>query len=582
MVVDAPIVVGGGFLFFDPQKGEYGGILQLEVAETVAVKAVGLLSTRLPDGSKGFSLVIILSAEGFAPIQLGFGFTLTGIGGLLGINRSVLVEALRAGLKTGTLGALLFPADPVRNAPQIVSALRAVFPPVKERYVFGPMAIIAWGTPTLLTLQLGLLLELPDPVRLLILGRLQALLPDAGHALVQVRLDALGVIDFNRSELALDATLYDSRILQFALTGDMALRANWGSQPNFVLALGGFHPRFAAPAGFPALNRLALSLSDGDDLQLRCQAYLALTSNTVQFGARLDLHAAGGGFSFDGMLGFDALFQLSPFAFVVDIAAALALRYHGHLLLGISFDGTLAGPTPWQVTGKATIKILFFKVSVHFDHQFGAEQPPPLPPAVDVVAQVVAALGDRRNWSGALARGEPPVVTIRDTAATTASLLVHPLAQLTVRERVAPLNRAISKLGNAPLTGGATTVTLAAKGIGATPLPITATAVREPFALAQYQEMSDDEKLARPSFEALDAGLQFGVEALAYEYDALLDSAIAYETLLIDPTRPPEPAAAAYVMPQSVLDAVVSLGAAGQAAFRRRGANRYRDTALAA
>ena len=33
--------------------------------------------------------------------------------------------------------------------------------------------------------------------------------------------------------------------------GDMALRANWGGKPNFVLAIGGFNPRFPAPAGFP-------------------------------------------------------------------------------------------------------------------------------------------------------------------------------------------------------------------------------------------------------------------------------------------------------------------------------------------
>src|SRR5262249_37516838 len=217
-----------------------------------------------------------------------------------------------------------------------------------NRYMVGPMVQLAWGTPTLLTLELAIVLELPEPVRLLILGRLQVLLPDADHALIQVRMDAIGLIDFNRGDVALDATLYDSRIVQFALTGDMALRANWGAQPTFVLALGGFHPRFPAPAGVPHLERLALSLSDGDALQLRCEAYLALTSNTVQFGARLDLHAAGGGFSFDGSLGFDVLVQLAPPAFVVDIGVALALRYHGHLLLGIFFNGSLAGPTPWQ------------------------------------------------------------------------------------------------------------------------------------------------------------------------------------------------------------------------------------------
>jgi hypothetical protein len=109
LFIDAPLVVGGGYMFFDPQKEEYGGILQLEIAEMIAVKGIGLLTTRMPDGSKGFSLVILISAEGFAPIQLGFGFTLTGVGGLLGVNRTVRVDVLRGGIKNGTLGRSCFP-----------------------------------------------------------------------------------------------------------------------------------------------------------------------------------------------------------------------------------------------------------------------------------------------------------------------------------------------------------------------------------------------------------------------------------------------------------------------------------------
>src|SRR4029453_11474981 len=134
------------------------------------------------------------------------------------------------------------------------------------RYVCAPMSTICWGTPTILSLELALIMELPEPVRLIILGRLKAILPDERAALVQVRMDAVGVIDFNKGEVSLDATLYDSRILEFALTGDMALRASWGDKPNFVLAIGGFNPRFPAPAGFPKLERLALSLSKGDAL----------------------------------------------------------------------------------------------------------------------------------------------------------------------------------------------------------------------------------------------------------------------------------------------------------------------------
>ena len=199
----------------------------------------------------------------------------------------------------------------------------------------APWPSSRWGTPTILTLEIGLILELPEPVRLIILGRLQAVLPDEEHALVQVRMDAIGVIDFNKGEVSLDATLYDSRILAFVLTGDMALRANWGAQPNFVLAIGGFNPRFPAPAGFPQLARLALSLGDSDNPRLRFESYLALTSNTVQFGARLDFSYSAAGFTLAGFLGFDALFQFAPFEFIADVGAMVALKRGSSVLMGV-------------------------------------------------------------------------------------------------------------------------------------------------------------------------------------------------------------------------------------------------------
>ena len=585
VAIDAPVVVGGGFLFFDTEKGEYGGILQLEVAETIAVKGIGLLTTRMPDGSKGFSLVILISAEGFAPIQLGFGFTLTGVGGLLGVNRTVKVDVLRGGIKNGTLGSILFPPDPIRNAPQIVSDLRAVFPPVKERYLLGPMAIIGWGTPTLLTLELALILEIPEPIRLLILGRLTAILPEERTALVRVRMDALGVIEFTKGEVSLDAVLYDSRILEFTLTGEMALRASWGDEPSFVLAIGGFNPRFLAPAGFPRLERLALSLSDGDDLRLRCECYLALTSNTVQFGARLDLHAAGGGFTLDGYLGIDALFHFEPFEFVVDIGAGVALRYHGHLLMGISLEGTLSGPTPWQIRGKATFKVLFFKVSVSVNHRFGVDEPGPLPAPVDVLTLLVGAVRDARNWSSELRRGEHPLVTFGEGSGG-ASLRAHPRAELVVRQRVVPLNVTIARFGNAPVSGENrfTLAAVRADG-GGGELPLAATMLQDAFALGQYLEMDDDEKLSRPSFEGQDAGLRLGSEEVSYQYDSLVDGEIEYETQLVVPGQAPQedaPSAPRYVMAATVLEAVAVTGAAGQAAIRRSGNARYRTLQLVA
>ena len=88
LAIDAAVIRGGGFLFIDPDRGEYAGALELTFSEIVSLKAIGLITTKMPDGSKGFSLLIIITAEFGSGIQLGFGFTLLAVGGLLGLNRS--------------------------------------------------------------------------------------------------------------------------------------------------------------------------------------------------------------------------------------------------------------------------------------------------------------------------------------------------------------------------------------------------------------------------------------------------------------------------------------------------------------
>ena len=93
--LDVGVVKGGGYLFIDPDRGEYAGALELSLFGVVTIKAIGIITTKMPDGSKGFSLLIIMSVEFGTGIQLGFGFTLLAVGGLLGLNRTMKLEALR-------------------------------------------------------------------------------------------------------------------------------------------------------------------------------------------------------------------------------------------------------------------------------------------------------------------------------------------------------------------------------------------------------------------------------------------------------------------------------------------------------
>jgi hypothetical protein len=140
----------------------------------------------MPDGRPGYSLLIFITADGFKPIPLGFGFVLQSIGGMVGVNRTFDQEVLKAGLKTDTLSTLLFPRDPVANAPALIQALARAFPAQRGSMLLGLLARIMWFTPTLVQLDL-------------------ALLPSRDNGLIRLNLDALGVLDFDAGTLATDA-----------------------------------------------------------------------------------------------------------------------------------------------------------------------------------------------------------------------------------------------------------------------------------------------------------------------------------------------------------------------------------------
>jgi hypothetical protein len=574
IVVDAPAVTGGGYLFFDPDKGQYAGIVQLNVEGGLTLTAIGLISTRLPSGAPGFSFLVIITAEDFKPIPLGLGFTLTGVGGLLAVNRTCNEEFLRAGLKNKTLDDVLFPADPIRNAAHILSTFDSAFPARPGSYLFGPVVQIRWGTPPVVTMNLAAVLELGNRTRLIVLGRVSALMPSEKNDLVRLQMSAIGVIDFDQHTISLDAVLYDSRLAgKFPVTGSMALRVNWGSNRVFALSIGGFHPAFKPPPAFPALERLAITFSSSTDFMLRAEKYVAITSNTLQFGAKVELFARAGGFAIAGMIGYDVLIQFDPFAFVADFKASVQLKYHSKNLFKVSVAGELSGPRPLHIRGKASFEIFWCDVSVRFDKTLISGQRPAKLPPVNVTDQLVAALNDSRNWGGQLSQTDRSTVTLRELT-TANTIALHPLGRLSVKQTVVPLDLDIAKFGNATPADARRfnigSVTMNGGGV-------SFDRVQDFFAPAQFLELSDDEKLTAPSFEPMVAGVSIGQQSIQFtnnDQDILEDDTILYETTLIDGEAPPE-APAASISPE-FLDRYLSLGAASTSVLRRSGEAKYR------
>jgi hypothetical protein len=565
IAIDAGPVQGGGFLTLDAANGRYSGVLQLQI-EDIAVTAFGLIQTNVPD--VGFSLLIIISAQ-FSPIQLGFGFTLNGVGGLAGFRRTVMTDVLRAGLRTGVLDRILFPQNPIANGPQIINDLGTVFPPTRQRHIFGPIALIGWGTPTILEAKLGIVLELPSPVRLILLGNIRAALPKKESALVLLQMDFLGIIDFGAKEISLDGTLFDSRLASFPVHGDLAFRLNWGGQPNFAFSLGGFHPAFQPPPGFPALQRLTVALGFGDNPRITLQAYMALTSNTLQWGARAELLAEEAGFNIYGWIGYDVLFSYSPFSFAADFSAGLALRRGTSTIAGVHVDGTLSGPSPWHAKGEASLSLLFFDISVHFDKTFGDPTSEPLPPA-DAFPPLQAALQDPRSWSAVLSPGAKRAVTVASSDG-----MAEPGAGISVHQRVVPLNRTITKFGET-VPSGADHFNLETVRLGSGLAEMAV--ISDYFAPAQFEDLSDTEKLSLPSFELMDAGATIGGNTVTH--GPAVGTGVVYETIVIDPHgRRPAPPYGLTLVHQTAL---LGTSAASLGGLRVGGFERFFPTLTAA
>jgi hypothetical protein len=524
--IDAGVVKGGGYLYFNYDKEEYAGALELVFSEFLTLKAIGLITTRMPDGSKGFSLLVIITAEFGSPIQLSFGFTLSGVGGLLGLHRTMLLQPLAEGVRTGAVKSVMFPTNVVENAPRIISDLRSFFPPHEGIFLIGPMAKIGWGTPNLVTLSLGIIIEIPGNIA--ILGVLKVALPDEQAALLVLQVNFIGAIEFDKKRVWFFASLFESRVLFMTIEGEMGLLVAWGDDPNFVVSVGGFHPAFKAPPlPFPEPRRIAISILNTDFARIRVEGYFAVTSNTVQFGAKAELYFGVSAFNIDGHLAFDALFQFSPFYFIIQISASLSVKVFGIGLFSVRFRGSLEGPTPWRVEGTGSISLLFFDIDVDFSHTWGEEADTTLPP-IKVVPLVVAEFEKLENWKTTLPSQTRLFVSLRKLETTT-DLVLHPVGTLQISQRAIPLELQLDKVGNQkPEDANYFTVNVTSPGL------TRKGDVNESFAMAQFKNMDDSKKLSSPAYEKWKAGLELSAATAQANTSLAVKRVVRYEKIIID------------------------------------------------
>ncbi len=536
LAIDASAVKGGGYLFFDHDREEYAGALELVFSEWIALKAIGLITTKMPDGSKGFSMVIIITAEFGSGIQLGFGFTLLGVGGILGVNRVVNVEPLKEGVRTGAIESVLFPQDVIANAPRIISDLKAFFPVQEGPFLIGPMAKIGYGTPTLASISLGVIIEFPD-VAITILGVVKVILPDENADILRLQVNFLGRVEPSNKLLWFYAELYDSRILTFTLEGGMGLLVRWGDDSNFVFSVGGFHPRYTPPPlPFPIPPRLAINILNEPNAKIRIEGYFAVTSNTVQFGARAEMFFGFSALNVEGHLGFDVLVQFNPFYFIFEFSAGLSIKVFGFGLFSISVKGSLEGPTRWHIKGKAKWKITWLgpTIRVNINESWGREQQTELP-SIAIFPLVEREFDLISNWQAVVPQSSSILVSLRKLdepeAPETRPLVLHPVGKLRISQRKIPLELQLDKFGNQRLSD-VNKVFVNASIVRGPSLEIES--VMEKFARGEFQNLSKSERLSSPDFEDFNAGMDLTTEGTDVQTSMAIKRVIRYETVIMD------------------------------------------------
>ncbi|OIJ66600.1 hypothetical protein WN71_017950 [Streptomyces mangrovisoli] len=534
--LDLPPVSGGGLVRRTPDGG-WAGLIALDLG-VLQLQAVALL--RAPTGTAPTSFLVLLSAR-FPPpgIQVGLGFALDAIGGQVGVNRRVDATALRQLVSDGNADRVLFPDQPAERAAEIVQSLVAVYPVAPGRFLIGPMVRLNWGG-RMVSLSGALVLELPAPVRAVLIGRLLVAVPDPAVPLIRLQAGVLGRLDPSVPEFELLVSLAGSWIVGLAVRGELYLLIRGGAQPEFVLSAGGFHPRYARPARVPALRRLQVDLAPGNGFGLRMEAYLAITSNAAMFGGQVQLDATIAGCGVTGWLGLDALFVFDPvFLFSVHVRGGVAVRAFGHRLAGVALDFTLVGPAPWRAYGTGSISVLFWDVDLDFDVHWGAP-PAALPePGRDPLVPLREAVARPGSWVAERPSADRTALVLSPAATgeLAEGLLVHPDATLRFSQRVVPLGIAVSRFERRPVptqTWTLASVTLGGTAKDAGHLP----PVPERFVPGDFFDLDEERQLTAPALAEYAGGVLVPVEGTALGPGHRVDD--GYETAYEPPLRPKE------------------------------------------
>jgi hypothetical protein len=183
--------------------------------------------------------------------------------------------------------------------------------------------------------------------------------------------------------LAAEARLTDNSYVfskKCKLTGGFAFYCWFGPEHagDFVVTLGGYHPKFVRPSHYPVVPRLGMRWPVSENLAMSGELYFALTPSCLMAGGRLAATYQAGPLRAWFTATCDFLINWQPFAYDIDLSLTIGVAYQlstsdVNTALAVELGASLHMWGP-PFSGKAHVTFCLSS----FDLAFGATQQPEL------------------------------------------------------------------------------------------------------------------------------------------------------------------------------------------------------------
>ena len=340
---------------------EYQGLCTISTS-SMAISAMGAFGRVPVSDSDSYVTCFVIAALDF-PIGGPPMFFVTGLAGGLGLNRQLVLPEVSDVPNSPFIRALNgFGEDPMGALESIRDAL-----PAKRGSLWFAVGV-KFKSFQVIDTKAVLFVKISDGLTIGILGTSTLHLPTEALNIGYVELAFLAYYDSSENLLWVQAQLTDASYLfdkNCRLTGGFAL-VSWFSRGEFVLSVGGYHPKFKAPSYYPEVPRLGINWKPMSKLTIKGGAYFTVCTSAVMLGGGLEATFKAGSLSAAFRAGVDVLVVFDPFYYSFGIYIGVSVRlktWLGTLKASLGADLQIEGP---KMRGTAKIDVAFISFTVKF------------------------------------------------------------------------------------------------------------------------------------------------------------------------------------------------------------------------